>query len=159
MSDIFQTLAAFLFSVGAAGAIIIAISKWLSGLIAKRIEQSYKAKLQKKAADELDLLIRKRRVYASLIKSMRVFLSSTRPATLEEKNEFLRSYDECCLWAPDEVLEAVGVFLDISIEHSRTKESIDQKKYKEAYINCIEEIRKDSGFKGTSLNYRFVSFN
>lgn len=159
MSDIFQTLAAFLFSVGAAGAIIIAISKWLSGLIAKRIEQSYQAKLEKKTADELDLLLRKRKVYTSLIKSMRVFLSSNKPATVEEKNEFLRSYDECCLWAPDEVLEAIGVFLDISIEHSRTREPIDQVTYKKAYTDCIEIIRKDSGFEGTNLNYRFVSFN
>lgn len=159
MSDIFQTLAAFLLSVGAAGAIIVAISKWLSGLIAKRIEQSYQAKLDKKTANELDLLIRKRSVYASLIKSMRVFLSSKKPATLEEKNEFLRSYDECCLWAPDDVLEAIGVFLDISIKHSRTKEPIDQDTYRKAYTNCIEEIRKDSGFEGTRLNYRFVSFN
>ena len=158
MDQIFQTLAAFLVSVGTAGAIIVWISKWLSGLIAKRIEQSYQAKLDKKAADEFDLLIRKRTVYASLIKSMRVFLSSIDPATLEEKNEFLRAYDECCLWAPDEVLESIGVFLDLSIEHSKNKTPIDQGLYKKSYIKCIEEIRKDSGFQDTQLNYRFVSF-
>ena len=159
MPDILLTLAAFLVSIATAGGIIIAISKWLSELIAKRIEQSYKAKLEKKVADELDLLIRKRSVYNSLVKSMRVFLSSNRPATVEEKNAFLSSYDECCLWAPDFVLESIGVFLDISIEHGKTGTPIDQEAYSRAYTNCIEEIRKDSGFKDTSLNYRFISFN
>jgi len=117
------------------------------------------AKLDKKTADELDLLLRKRKVYASLIKSMRVFISSNRSATTDEKNEFLSSYDECCLWAPDEVLDSIGEFLDISIEDARTNEQIDQTYYKKTYTRCIEEIRKDSGFKDTSFKYRFVSFN
>jgi len=159
MQEIFEIVAAILVSIGVSGAIIVAISKWLSGLIAKRLEQSYQAKLDKAAADEFDLLIRRREVYSRLIKSMRVFLSSKVPATNDEKNEFLRSYDECCLWAPDEVLKAIGEFLDISIQNSKGQDPVDQKDYKKSYTTCIEKIRQDSGFKDTKFEYRFVNFS
>ena len=159
MSEIFEIVAAILVSVGVSGAIIISVSKWLSGLIAKRLEQSYQAKLDNAAADEFDLLIRKREVYSRLIKSMRVFLSSKVPATIDEKNEFLRSYDECCLWAPDEVLTAIGEFLELNIQNSKSQNPVDQNYYKKTYTTCIEKIRQNSGFKDTKFEYRFVNFS
>lgn len=159
MLEIFEIVAAILVSIGVSGAIIISISKWLSGLIAKRLEQSYQANLDKVAADEFDLLIRRREVYSRLIKSMRVFLSSKVLATTDEKNEFLRSYDECCLWAPDDVLAAIGEFLDSNIQISKGQETVEQKDYKKTYTNCIEKIRQDSGFKDTKFEYRFVNFS
>lgn len=159
MLEIFEIVAAILVSVGVSGAIIVSISKWLSGLIAKRLEQSYQARLDKAAADEFDLLIRRREVYSRLIKSMRVFLSSKVAATVEEENEFLRSYDECCLWAPDEVLAAIGEFLDLNIQKSKSQKSVDQNDYRKTYTNCIEKIRQDSGFKDTNIVYRFVNFS
>lgn len=131
----------------------------MSGLIAKRLEQSYQTKLDKAAADEFDLLIRRREVYSRLIKSMRVFLSSKVSATINEKNEFLSSYDECCLWAPDEVLEAIGEFLDLSIQNSKGQNIVYQNNYKKSYTTCIEKIRQDSGFKDTEIKYRFVNFS
>lgn len=113
---------------------------------------------------KLDLLLRKRSVYESLIKSMRIFLSDSsedKEEKEQQKREFLNNYDLSYLWASDEAINDLGELLGMIIENTNNPNPENQSKLKELYGKCLLEMRKDSGFSETHLkssSYKFVSF-
>jgi hypothetical protein len=122
-------------------------------------------RLKNELEGEMDLLTRRRDVYAELANAMRVFQRSQRQWSAEERtergNRFLKAYDEACLWASEPVIETVGVFLDLVLvderSHGQTKGTEERKQ--KAYAACMEEMRKDSGFSNTGFKYRIVGFD
>jgi hypothetical protein len=117
--DILTAVAAFITSVAGAGAIILGVSGWLGKVLADRLmeaeRQKHSTQLEQLRSDlkkqqdseleqlrllhtsEIDVLIRRREVYQRMATSMRVLLSSTTPASEDEKKEFLKAYDVCYL--------------------------------------------------------------
>jgi hypothetical protein len=152
--DAFTVASAVLLSVGGAAVILLALSKWLGGVWAARILEGDRAI----AAREQELLIRRRNVYAKLALTMRVFLSSTPPATPEEKRAFLAAYDEAALWAAEEVIAEVAKFLDMQIQVASQRESISNQSLVAAYAHCITVMRRDCGFAETQYAHRVVAF-
>ena len=121
-ANVFSLLAALIASVGAASAIIVGLSAWLGKVWATRIAdreratmaqdlEQYRHQLSELATQQQDALTRKRDVYSELAASMRVFLGDSEPANDQQKREFLKAYDRACLWASEEVAEAIGKLL------------------------------------------------
>ena len=168
-SDVFALLAALLASVGTAGGIILALSGWLGKVWANRIAdreratfakdlEQYRHQLSELAAHQQDALVRRRDVYAALSTSMRVLLGSGQAATDEQKREFLRAYDQSCLWASEGVADAIGELLDGMKTNVAAPGTVSQARLQDLYASCILAMRRDSGFPATGLNYRVVRF-
>lgn len=142
-------------------ALILAVVGVLGKAWADRQVERFKNELE----GEKDLLTRRRNVYAELANAMRVFQSSQREWSDEERaergNRFLKAYDEACLWASEPVIGAVGKFLDLVLvdnrQHGQTLGTEGHKK--EAYAACMDEMRRDSGFSDTEFEYRIVGFD
>jgi hypothetical protein len=110
---------------------------------------------------EIDIMIRRREVYQRIAMAMRVFLSGSARASEDEKREFLKAYDLCYLWATDEVLAALGEFLDLNVTNTANPSPENQPRLQSSYGRCMTEMRKDAGFPGTSVDrgaYRIVNF-
>ena len=154
MKEAFEFAGAVLFAFGGGSAVVFALSKHLAAIWAQRTIEREKANIIR----EQELLVRKRNIYAKLSQTLRVFLASDTPATTEQKNAFLAAYDEAALWASEEVVEALGKFLDLNMQSMNSKESVSQETYKKAFLACVNEMRRDSGFPKTSYQHRMVVF-
>ena len=117
---------------------------------------------------EMDVLIRRRKIYEQAIVSLRIFLTSAPILTeedqkklLEDKKKFLAAFDLCYLWASDSVISSLEVLITLIQQNTESLGSIAQKRLREAYSNRIIELRKDAGFLETKIKpetYPVVSF-
>jgi hypothetical protein len=155
-------------SLGGTGVIIVGVSAFISKImnsyLSKRIEHSFDTRLNEAKSDialRQEYIQKKRDLYASLIQSMRVFVEGTHNEIDQQKALFLSNYDSCMLWASDEVIRAIGEYLDVQTEFSKTKNADLQKEMKRRYSICLVKMRNDCGFQETGIgesDYRFVSF-
>ena len=152
--EILSIIGSILLALGGGAVIIFALAKWLGGVWANRILENEKAE----SAREHELLVRRRDVYAKLSISLRVFLKRHEQAAPDNREKFLEAYDEAALWAPDDVMNQIGIFLDYIQKNAAVQGSVSENEMKGAYAACINAMRKDCGFKNTSFEYRVVSF-
>ncbi len=107
-SDLLEICGAILLSLGGGAVIVFALSKWLGGVWAARIllnEDAHKQQV-------FEALVRRRNIYTKLATSLRVLLKKHEHEGPDLREEFLRAYDEASVWAPDQVMNAVGNLLD-----------------------------------------------
>lgn len=152
MQDILEVAAAVIVAVGGAGAIVVALANWLAARFAERSLERLRSQLAQEREAELDVLRRKRDVYARTMNGLRVFLGGGNPSD-RDITSFHEAYHELFLWAPDVVAEAVGEFLDT--QHSPGSRSSPEAH--DAFDAAALAMRRDAGFSdsGTSLR-RFV---
>lgn len=180
MGDILTSVAAILASVGGAGAIILGFSNWLGKIWADRFMQSERQRhaealelLRSEASKEIerlrhshqsdmDVLLRRRKVYERIATDLRIFLPSAGGrASDQEKRRFLRAYDMSFLWASDEVALVVRDFLDANIAHAEKRNPRYPVEAQEFYARCLAAMRRDAGFPNTAVDetdYRVVGF-
>lgn len=154
LEQIFSIAGSILFALGGGAVIVFALSKWLGGIWANRILENER----EASAREHELLIRRRNVYAKLAISLRIFLRRHDQIAPDNREKFLEAYDEASLWAPDEVMNEIGKFLDLNKQNVETPGAVEQKVQQEAYAKCINAMRRDCGFPKTKFCYRVVSF-
>lgn len=154
VGDFFSIAGSILLSLGGGAIIVAALAKWLGGVWASRILESERAS----HAQELEILVRRRNIYANLATTLRVFLKPHDAKASDGREKFLAAYDEASLWAPDAVMNAVGSLLDLVKRNTAALGSVPQEDLQAAYELCIIEMRRDSGFPNTSYKYRIVSF-
>jgi len=153
-TGIFAVAAAILFSLGGGAIIVFALSRWLANVWAGRILEQERQRLQQ----EMEILIRRRNVYSKLATSLRVFLKKTDDRSQDMRQRFLEAYDEASVWAPDSVMNSIGVLLDLIHANTVKKGSVDEQALRKAFAECMTEIRKDAGFASTNFSYRMVTF-
>ncbi|MED0824162.1 hypothetical protein [Bacillus pacificus] len=117
---------------------------------------------------EQEKLNKKREVYINLIDSMAVFIGERIPAEQEAeyKQKFLQAYDTSWLWASDEVLTALSIYMKFKAEtDNRALSTVElqqlNEREKELFARCIIAIRKDIGFSETTVkveDYGFIYF-
>lgn len=155
-ADVTNVVGAILLSLGGGAVIVGALSYWLGGIWAKRILATEDANRQR----EFEALVRRRDVYSRLAVSLRVFLNGSKDPDDQERprREFITAYDEAAVWAPDPVMNAVGRLLDLTTKDEQGRLVSNEGDRKNAYIECMTEMRKDAGFPRTEFEYRVVSF-
>lgn len=172
MSDaamIWSTAAAVIGSLGGGAVLVFAFSSWLGRVWATRIAdaerawfskelEGYKHELQHLADEQRDALTRKRDIYARLATSMRVFLASGKPASDDERREFLAAFDLAALWASEDVAIALSSFLEYSVRNVSQPGSVTNEEFKNAYRACLNVMRKDCGFPNTKFSYPVITF-
>ena len=92
---------------------------------------------------------------------MRIFLGSATGAERENERAFLNAYDTCFLWASDDVLQALGAFLDLQMEHAANPDPANELRMQALYGGCLTAMRKDAGFPDSAIDrtdYRVVRF-
>jgi hypothetical protein len=109
VGDFFSIAGSILLSLGGGAVIVAALAKWLGGVWASRILESERAS----HAQELEILVRRRNIYANLATTLRVFLKPHDAKASDGREKFLAAYDEASLWAPDAVMNVVGSLLDL----------------------------------------------
>lgn len=152
--QILSVVGSILFALGGGAAIVFALSRWLGGVWANRILENERAASER----EHELLIRRRNVYAKLAISLRVFLRRHDQIAPDNRELFLEAYDEASLWAPDEIMNEIGTFLDLNMQSVAAPGTVDQKAQQAAYAKCIEAMRRDCGFPNSKFHYRVASF-
>jgi hypothetical protein len=153
-SDFMSLTGSVLLALGGGVAVVVALANWLGDLFAARILERERLA----GAREQEILVRRRNVYAKLSVSLRVFLSASTRSNADDQKRFLESYDEAALWAPDDVMNAIGHLLDLIKVNTSVRGSVTEDALQGAYAACIRAMRKDSGFPHTEFNYRVVSF-
>jgi hypothetical protein len=169
MNDVWNTALAVILALGGGSLLVVALSSWLGKVWATRIAEterarfakdieSYRTDLQQLSDERRDALGRKRDVYGKVAASMRVFLVGARPATDTEKRDFLLAFDQAALWASEEVVKALGFFLEQSIKNTNQPGTVTNQEFKDAYRACLNAMRHDCGFPDTKFNYPVVTF-
>lgn len=155
-ADLMSVVGAILLAFGGGAVILVMLSRWLGGIWAKRILATEDANRQR----DFEALVRRRDIYSRLAVNLRVFLDgTTNPREqLELRQEFLKAYDEAAVWAPDNVMNALGLLLDLTVKNAQGQLTSAEPDRKKAYIECITQMRKDSGFPDTRFDYRVVGF-
>lgn len=123
----------------------------------------YAAKIEQLRA-ELQLVgdgtERRRKIYERLAASLQIFIQSEQHSKEENiliAKEFYSSYAAAWLWASEEVLEALNVFLQS--EADAKVKAVPMKERKQKFTNVMLAMRKDAGFKDTNVaEYQFVGF-
>lgn len=152
--DLFSIAGSVFLGLSGGAVLVFALARWLGGVWAGRILENERAARGR----ELELLVRRRDVYTTLAVSMRVFLGRHEQPAPDNREQFLRAYDEASIWAPDSVMNAVGRFLDLNRQNTALSGSVVQETLQAAFASCITEMRKDAGFPNTTFSYRVVSF-
>lgn len=163
-----EIVAGILSSILAAGSIILGLSSWLGKVWATRLAENERAKhalelesfrnqLSELTSARRDLLMRQREVYTRIATAMRVFLDNG-ANTPEERADFLSAYDEFCLWASENPVQAIAEFLDLVKCNTAMPGTVNQEELRSAYERCMTEMRKDAGFPDTNVVYRVVGF-
>ena len=134
--------------------ILIAAVAWLfksliTALLSKDIE-TFKNQLRFYSESSLDHLSRKRDVYVRLINSMRALLEDSEG---NDQNEFLKAYNEVCLWAPPQVAKSISHLLALAKEGGATQAALVGR-----YTACLIEMRKDCGFNDEKFEYHIIKF-
>ena len=141
--------------------------------------EEHKSELQELLSQRLDVLTRRRDVYALLATKMRIFLRADMPAAQlqNEKWAFLAAYDEGYLWASESVAASIRDFIEVIENKSvadkhlvlipanapgyaqvhATAQALDATA-RDHYQRCLLEMRRDSGFPGSDTEHRVVSF-
>ncbi len=107
---------------------------------------------------KMNLVVRKREVYEQMATAMRMSLDRVKrnagPNQGVGVHSLAKSYCQCYLWAPDEVMNSLDKFVDLLATHSgpASEEFIAQGKA--LYAHCLREMRKDAGFPSTQLEAR-----
>jgi hypothetical protein len=153
-SELLQLSGSILLSIGGGAAIVAALSRWLGGVWAGRILKEHEADL----TTTIDALTRRRNIYSKLVTSLRVLLRKHEQFGQDRREEFLASYDEAAVWAPDEVMNPLGDLIDLLRRNSAVPGSVLQPELEAAYVRCVSAIRRDAGFYQTEFRYRVVSF-
>ncbi|MGB3725406.1 MAG: hypothetical protein WA981_06535 [Glaciecola sp.] len=133
-------------SIGGGTVVVFALSKWLGNVWAGRIIENEKASLSR----EHELLVRRRDVYSNLAVTMRIFINDGKEPTSVQRSDFLNAYDLAALWANEDVITQMALFLDSVIDGNPSKED---------FVGCITEMRKDCGFPDTIYEHRIVKFD
>lgn len=167
--DVWSLSGAILVSLGGGGAIVLLLSSWLGRVWASRLAEAekarfakdvegYKSELQQLAEERKDGLVRKRDVYGKLIASMRVFQAGSRPANEVERREFLLAFDQASIWASEPVAQALGSFVDAVVHNAQRAGTVSNDELTRRYAECVNAMRRDSGFPETTFVYRVVTF-
>lgn len=165
-----EALTTILTSAGAT-AIFLGAAVWLGRTwVDQQLKLRTNQQLERARSDlqgEMDALVRRRDVYASLAHAMRVFQRNDededQEKRLQRRRQFLRAYDEVCLWGSEPVVNQLGELLDIvrtDVEAEANAIDSVQHDYRkiQAYQACMDAMRRDSGFPNTSFQYRVVDF-
>lgn len=175
MDQIITILKAVVLSVGGSALIIIAVTKFASNFLAEKYLEKMKSAFlrelenhKNELVSKSDSLVRKKELYESLIVSMRVFLTPSKVNGIEElknkeiwKEEFLKNYDKCLLWASDSVINKVNDYIGLQKKRAEDDKSVTQEELKKKHAECFVEMRKDCGFFDTKIeveDYKFVVF-
>ncbi|MEW5832259.1 MAG: hypothetical protein AB1763_05430 [Campylobacterota bacterium] len=113
--------------------------------ITKKVE-NVKASLSK----EEKILEKRRLIYEQIVSSLRIFISG-HGVSDEQKVKFYEAYSSAWLWAPDQVLENLNIFLEYQIQNTSSPGTIPQDIQKKLYANVILAMRKDVGFIDTEI--------
>jgi hypothetical protein len=116
--------------------------------------------LKSSLQNEFQVIERRRRVYEEICNSMRVFIHGN-DATPEAKERFLMAYSAAWLWASDNVLISLNLFVDLQIKHAKNPSSNDGFVLECAYREVVSAMREDAGFDVNKSNvdeYKFVYF-
>ena len=103
---------------------------------------------------------KKKDIYEQITESLNIFISG-RSLSSSDKEKFYKSYSLAWLWASEEVVEKLNIFLEYQIEKSNMCD-YSQEKAKELYSDIILSMRKDLNLDIKNLtinNYKFVTFN
>lgn len=122
--------------------------------ITKKVE-NVKASLSK----EEKILEKRRLIYEQIVSALRIFISG-HGVSDDQKVKFYEAYASAWLWAPDQVLENLNIFLEYQIQNTLSAGSIPQEMQKKLYANVILAMRKDVGFIDTEIkseNYIFAT--
>ena len=123
--------------------------------ITKKIEE-----VKIEFACQTHALIKRRETYEKIISGMRVFIEG-HSVVEQEKNQMLEAYSIAWLWANDEVLKKLNQHLTLQIERTTDENSVDQEDLKKTYMECVLEMRKNSGYFNTKLkweDFHFIKF-
>lgn len=153
-NELLQLAGSILVSFWGGALVVAALSRWLGGIWAARILKDHEAGLR----TTFDALTRRRDMYSKLATSLRVLLKKNEQFGEDRREEFLAAYDEAAVWAPDEVMNALGILIDLLKQNKASPGAVPMSKLEEAYIKCIDAMRRDAGFKDTNFIYRVVSF-
>jgi len=158
LHDFLATAGSILGALGGATVLVVALGKWLGGVWAARIIEGERAQ----AAREQERLARQRGAYSKLSAALRVFLRREGEEWDESRNaelaKFDEAYDEAALWASDEVMNCVGVLLDLIKKVGEAQGTVSQEVLIKAYADCVLSMRRDCGFPKTSFQYRVVHY-
>ena len=165
--DILTTI---LTSAGATTIFLVAAARlgwaWINQQFRSRANQELE-RVKNELQGEMDVLVRRRDVYAKLAHEMRVFLrvdnQLDQVKQAQQLQNFLKAYDEVCLWGAESVVNQLGELLDLSLveaeaQAAATNLTQHNAQKLQAYQACIEEMRRDSGFPDTAFRYRVVGF-
>jgi len=153
-ADLLSIAGSVFVALGGGAVLVFALAQWLGGIWAARIVEREKII----GVREQELLVRRRNVYGKLAVSMRVFLSASTHKDDDGRKSFLEAYDEAALWAPDEVMNAVGQLLDLIRLNTAERGSVSESTLQRSYAEAIAAMRRDCGFPSTTFEYRLVSF-
>ena len=117
-------------------------------------------RLRASLADDAAVLLRRRTIYESAIKSLRIFVAGT-AASDTQKIEFLEHYQALWLWASDAVVRALNSFLEVNKLFARQPSLVNDQQQQAAFAAIIIAMRQDIGFPNTTLqasDYQFIRF-
>jgi hypothetical protein len=113
--------------------------------------------LDRRSAIANQVRAQKRDLYASLVRSLRIFQWGG-AADEEEKDAFLTDYAQVWLWASDEVIMALNTFIDHNQRLAAGERTI-QAELDRSFDELMLQMRKD--LRSTALppgTYRSISF-
>lgn len=118
-----------------------------------------KADLKVLTDEQSDAMVRKREAYSKMATTMRVLIKAHDGATqAKQKADFLEAYDQCCVWASEAVIDALGALFDLLVRRNAVPAAISETDVQAAYQAAILAMRRDSGFRQSTFLYRFVKF-
>ena len=135
------------------GGVVLRLVQWLLEVWRDRIAEAEKVRHE----EQYEVLIRRRDLYSNLAKSLGIFVEGSGDEDAK-KTTFLETYDEAMVWCPDVVIAALNDFILLLRMQTTSPGSVSQDELKDAYVNCLEVIRKDAGFPESDTSYQFVSF-
>ncbi|WP_294892092.1 MULTISPECIES: hypothetical protein [unclassified Sulfuricurvum] len=115
-------------------------------------------KIKSSLSKEEKILEKRRLIYEQIVSSLRIFISG-HGVSDEQKEKFYEAYAAAWLWAPDEVLSNLNIFIEHQIQNTSVYGTLPQEILKKLYANVILEMRKDVGFNDTNIkpeNYVFA---
>ena len=116
--------------------------------------------LKSDLASEGQIVERRRRVYEATCSALRIFQAG-HDNSETAKLAFHEAYSSAWLWASDDVLCLLNHFIGLQIEVAASAGSVPQQELKQAYADVMLAMRRDVGFRDTSMDsgdFHFVQF-